>query len=183
MTTCSICPSLDAPIATMEQVCSALARPRSTVATWITKYDWLDAPPVKAGSARKLSLRNIALFALVRQAVLVSSVVLDATRDALDLLHPHIEALHGQLECGAFHDEENRPHLPVSDAPAYLIGHEYFGSTFMLSIGNQPTESTCSSLLDLAGFPVPTIILPLDQTIRNAWNRTLGAVSGIELND
>jgi hypothetical protein len=179
-------PQLDDCTISTAQLARVMGRPRSTIAGWIMKYEWLNVAPVKSGASRKVSMRTLAVMALARQAISISPVVLDATRDALDLLNPHIEELYTESAAKAAletFEGETRPVFYERETKAYLMGREYFGSTFMLSVRNKSTEPTFTDLLDLAGFPVPTLIMPLDQTLRNAWNRALWVMNGIHLAD
>jgi hypothetical protein len=170
------------PLFSTAQSCSILAVKRNTLAGQLARYDHqlrqIGIEPGAQGIARSFTLEQLGLFAVIRASFSLGQA--EAVFEALSKIAPHAERLYSELASGVTAETrswrdgrvEEFPELPLPSAPAHLEGHNLFGQWAFKPERKPYSESTVSvEVLDTAGYPLPILILPLDRTLRYAWNR------------
>lgn len=180
------------PLFATAQACSILGVKRNTLAGQLARYDHqlriIGIEPGSQGVARSFTLEQIGLFAAVQSAGPLRQS--EAVLHALDRVAAHAEQLYSELstkqtlEPVRFRDGrvENRPSLPLPTDPAHLEGRNLFGD-WAYRVEHRTPDAVGWSVADSAGFPLPIIILPVDETLRHAWLRALWTKHGFSLDD
>ena len=177
----AFCPDADELTQTAEAVSKILNRPRPTFVGWINRYPWLGIPNVTPGTTRLFSIADIGMLAVMRLAL--SARVPAEALMRVEGLREHVHEVYDELRTTATMDN-GIPYMPMPANPAYIRAQEYMsGTVFGLNIDRTAIDGAQGELMDLSGFPVPIVILPMDAAIRNAWRRTLRLRAGLELDD
>jgi len=176
-----VCPDVDEPTQAAEATSKILAVPRPTIIGWINRYPWLGIPQVTPGTTRRFSMVDLGMLAIMRQA-LSARIPAEALLE-IKGLSEHIRSLYAELKAKVTMDD-GIPYMPMPNNPAYLRVQDFMSGTITaMSIDRQAIDGAQAQLMDLAGYPVPIIILPMDAAVRNAWRRMLRLRAGLELDD
>ncbi|WP_311267070.1 hypothetical protein [Sphingobium sp. WCS2017Hpa-17] len=176
-----VCPDVDEPTQTAEATSKILATPRPTIIGWINRYSWLGIPQVIPGTTRRFSMIDLGMLAIMRQT-LSARIPAEALTE-VDGLPDHIRSLYLELKSKATMDG-GVPHMPMPDQPVYLRVQDFMsGTVTAMQMDREAIDGARAQLMDLAGYPVPIIILPMDAAIRNAWQRMLRLRAGLSLDD
>lgn len=177
----SFCPDIDEATQTAEATSKILGVPRPTIIGWINRYPWLGIPLVTKGSTRRFSMVDLGMLAIMRQAQ-AARIPAEALMN-MDDISGHIRALYTELRAEATMDN-GVPHMPMPENPAYLRVQDFMsGTVTALSLDREAVDGTRAQLMDLAGYPLPIIILPIDAAVRNAWRRMLRLRAGLQLDE
>jgi len=124
---------------------------------------------------------DLGMLAIMRQA-LSARIPAEALLE-IKGLSEHIRSLYAELKAKVTMDD-GIPYMPMPNNPAYLRVQDFMSGTITaMSIDRQAIDGAQAQLMDLAGYPVPIIILPMDAAVRNAWRRMLRLRAGLELDD
>ncbi|WP_416463420.1 hypothetical protein [Sphingomonas sp. VDB2] len=177
----SMCPDVDEPTQAAEATSKILAVPRPTIVGWINRYPWLGIPQVTPGTTRRFSMIDLGMLAIMRQA-LAARIPAEALLE-IKGVPDHIRSLYAELKAKATMDD-GIPYMPMPDDPAYLRVQDFMsGTVTAMSLDRRAIDGAQAQVMDLAGYPVPIIVLPMDAAIRNAWRRALKLRSGLNLED
>jgi len=184
------------PLFTAEQVSKINNLNRNTLLGYVKRYNEgrhygrlasVGIAPVAPGSTRLFSLAQVGILAVLRMAVSASAP--DALLEAIDDIATHSEALYETLsasirwESWGDSNVDRRPYLPRPETRNHLEARGFFAGRARFYITDRPYLDGGERLLDLAHFPLPVMLLPLDATLRNAWMRALWVAHGVEWED
>ncbi|GAM02600.1 hypothetical protein [Sphingomonas parapaucimobilis] len=185
-------PQYDQPICTAGQVSTILARPRPTIAGWISRYSWLGIVAVQPGKTRLFTPSEIGTLVALRLAISAGNMA-DILGDSVDLITPEIDAEYDRLTGMMQLDEWGasgtlKPRLPKFDEANLILVSHGGGSKQggLMPNAFMPTRSPKSEgayIADMSGFELPEIVLPLGQGLRNAWTRMLWLLNGFAVVD
>ena len=181
------------PVCSAGQVSAIIAKPRTTITGWMSRYTWLDIPPGKQGTARLFAPAEIGKLIALRLSISAGNMA-DTLGDSMDLVEPEIEAeydrLTGQQQLDEWANSGTiEPRLPqFTEGNLLLVSRGGGGSEHGGLMPNDflPTRSARNSgsyIADLAGFELPETTLPLGQGLRNGWTRMLWLLNGCSLAD
>ncbi|MFW2831744.1 hypothetical protein [Sphingomonas sp. ID0503] len=162
---------------------------RSTSQGWIARYSGpLTAIGIEEGArgvAREFTVEQLGIFAALRVATSVRQA--DAAFKALEEIAEHATSAYAVASAGIeWHSyrgnaDDRRPLLPRATKQKHLEGRHIFGSDFVFHVTDNPYASGGTDLLDLLRYPTPVLLLPLDATLRNAWQRATEVFYGFDI--
>lgn len=178
------------PLFTAEQVSKAISVNRNTLLGWIKRYNEeqhagklssVGLAKVTPGSTRLFSIEQAGLLAALRMAPEVVVGCLDEVRE-------HARGLYGRLCAGIAwrsfaNPDDRRPFLPEPESAYHIESRGFMGNIEMAHVTEHPYRYGGEDLKDLAGFPIPVRVLPLDATLRNAWTRAHWIAHGLQWED
>ena len=173
------------PLFNAEQMSIVTGLNRSTVQGWIARYEGyfigIGILPITKGATRRFTMEQIGFLALLRVATSIKQA--DGVFDAMTEICERAEGLYRELidkmAWEDIADGQKRLRLPVAETPRFLEGRPYLGSQWVFSVKEKPTVGRGVYVKDTMGFPTPVVVLELDETLRNAWVRTMNVALGL----
>ena len=171
-----ILPGWNDPILPLAQVAGVLGRARSTLAGYLIKYVGLRIEPTIAGSTRRLSMNEITALCLVRQMV-DAGIRPGNINQSLDSLRSHAETTFGEWWGDIVVGDANQFAFDVKPRFYGIFTPATSLTATDLVIQEKPTDQF-SLARDHLSFPLPSIIIPIDDVLKVCWSRALTIVNG-----
>jgi hypothetical protein len=182
------------PFCPPSQASTAGSYNHSTFGGWVERFPRLGKigiAPAKRGVTRFMTMEQIGLLSVFRTVVQLGQA--EAFFDALSDVITHAADLYqGLARDGQWVERtsgELRPYLPRPEdlsppqPSKHLQAQIYWGRRWSFSLTDRPYSDGGVGLMDLNCFPVPSMLVPLDAMLRNAWMRGLWIFNEIGLED